>query len=106
MLRAAPRLALLARAWAAVHRTALPAVLGYDAAALVGLLARNGCLDFRELNDDDIAAWFAALGAWPAGMPATADPATAGVTPSNSTRPARPKPRPGRSGNGVGGSYG
>jgi hypothetical protein len=47
---------------------------------LAVLLDNNGVLDFRELGDDDIPAWLTVLDAWPAGMPATSDPALAGVT--------------------------
>jgi len=54
----------------------LPAALAADdpAAAVAGELDACGVLDFRELADDDVVAWLAAIGQWPAGMPATADP--------------------------------
>ncbi|MFH9330361.1 sacsin N-terminal ATP-binding-like domain-containing protein [Streptomyces althioticus] len=63
-------------------RRPLPATLdqGDPAEAVTELLDEAGALDFRLLGADDIAAWLAALGHWPAGMPASADPAVQGVT--------------------------
>lgn len=80
--RAGPDLARLARAWANSHRVTLTSVLSSDdpGAEIAALFDANGVLDFRDLSDDDIPAWLDALGWWPAGMPATADPAIAGVS--------------------------
>jgi hypothetical protein len=82
VVRAAPGLARLARAWASAHHVPLPPTLGADdpATELAALFDNNGLLDFRELAADDIPAWLAVLGIWPAGMPVTSDPATAGIS--------------------------
>ena len=80
--RAGPDVARLARAWANSHRVTLTSALSSDdpGAEIATLFDANGVLDFRDLSDDDIPAWLDALGWWPAGMPATTDPATAGVS--------------------------
>ncbi|MFJ1792474.1 sacsin N-terminal ATP-binding-like domain-containing protein [Kitasatospora griseola] len=43
------------------------------------LLDDAGALDFRQLDEADLAPWLAALGHWPAGMPLTLDPADHGL---------------------------
>ncbi|MGW6891050.1 sacsin N-terminal ATP-binding-like domain-containing protein [Streptomyces chartreusis] len=75
---AAPDLAALIRAC----RRPLPAPLADSdpAESVTELLDGVGALDFRLLDADGIAAWLAALGHWPAGMLASADPAVHGVT--------------------------
>ena len=80
--RAGPDVARLARAWANSHRVTLTSALSSDdpGAEIATLFDANGVLDFRDLSDDDIPAWLDALGWWSAGMPATTDPATAGVS--------------------------
>jgi hypothetical protein len=80
--RAGADVARLARAWANSHRVTLTSALSSDdpGAEIVTLFDGNGVLDFRDLSDDDIPAWLDALDWWPADMPATTDPATAGVT--------------------------
>ena len=80
--RAGPDVARLARAWANSHRVTLTSTLSSDdpGAEIATLFDANGVLDFRDLSDDDIPAWLDALGWWPAGMRATTDPATAGVS--------------------------
>ncbi|UKY54737.1 hypothetical protein [Streptomyces inhibens] len=63
-------------------RRPLPATLDHSdpAEAVTELLDEAGALDFRLLGPEEIAAWLSALGHWPAGMPASADPAVPGVT--------------------------
>ncbi|MYR55052.1 hypothetical protein GTY54_01915, partial [Streptomyces sp. SID625] len=75
---AVPELVALIRACA----QPLPAALDDDepAESVIRLLDAAGALDFRLLGPDDIAAWLAALGHWPSGMPASADPAVHRVT--------------------------
>jgi hypothetical protein len=79
--RAGPDVARIARAWANSHRVTLTSALSSDdpGAEIAILFDANGVLDFRDLSDDDIPAWLDALGRWPAGMPVTTNPATAGV---------------------------
>jgi hypothetical protein len=45
-----------------------------------------GALDFRELNDTDVATWLAAVQQWPSGMPPTTDPAKHHLTDSEVDR--------------------
>lgn len=80
--RAGTNVARLARAWADSNRVTLTNALSSDdpGAEIASLFDTNGVLDFRDLSDDEIPAWLNALGWWPAGMPATTDPAIAGVT--------------------------
>ncbi|MFH8691195.1 sacsin N-terminal ATP-binding-like domain-containing protein [Streptomyces anulatus] len=63
-------------------RRPLPAALNHSdpADAVTELLDQAGALDFRLIGPEDIAAWLSRLGHWPAGMPASADPAVQGVT--------------------------
>ncbi|XVV00846.1 sacsin N-terminal ATP-binding-like domain-containing protein [Actinosynnema sp. CA-248983] len=80
--RIGPDIARLARAWATAHRSPLVEQLTSDdtGTAITALLDRNGALDFRRLDQDDIPAWLDVLGWWPTGMPRTTDRDTAGVT--------------------------
>ncbi|MGC1237554.1 MAG: DUF3883 domain-containing protein [Acidimicrobiales bacterium] len=80
--RSGPALARLARAWASSNRVTLAdALTAHDPGTeIAALFDDNGILDFRELSDEDIPVWLDALGRWPTGMIATADPAAVGVT--------------------------
>ncbi|MCC0094720.1 hypothetical protein K7B10_07960 [Streptomyces flavotricini] len=66
----------------------LPPALEHAAAAeeVTALLDGAGALDFRELTADDVVGWLAALGQWPAGMAASSEPQTHGVTPAELDR--------------------
>ena len=80
--RTASGLARLARAWTDAHKAGLPPIFASEnpTVELADLFAKNGLLDFRELTDDDIAAWLNVVGRWPTGMPVTSNPAVAGIT--------------------------
>ncbi|MEU7147186.1 DUF3883 domain-containing protein [Streptomyces sp. NPDC045456] len=47
---------------------------------ITSLLDAAGALDFRDLTADDVVAWLAALGQWPAGMPPALDAGAHGLT--------------------------
>ncbi|KDN86993.1 DUF3883 domain-containing protein [Kitasatospora cheerisanensis] len=58
-----------------------PALAAADPAAdVLALLDGAGALDFRQLDETDLAPWLAVLGHWPAGMPESLDPADHGLT--------------------------
>lgn len=80
--RAGPSVARIARAWSTAHRVPLIPALWSDNPGdeIAAVFDANGVLDFRELTDEDIPAWLAVLDLWPAGMPVTTDPVSAGVT--------------------------
>ncbi|MFB7715193.1 sacsin N-terminal ATP-binding-like domain-containing protein [Streptomyces sp. NPDC056105] len=75
---AVPDLVALVRAC----RCPMPTAMDHSdpAEAVTELLDEAGALDFRLLEPGDIVGWLSALGHWPAGMPASADPAVHGVT--------------------------
>ncbi|MFJ7275392.1 sacsin N-terminal ATP-binding-like domain-containing protein [Kitasatospora sp. NPDC098663] len=63
----------------------LPAALAaaVPAEEITTRLEAAGALDFRVLGPDDVVAWLAALGQWPADLPRTADLDRHGLTPEN-----------------------
>ncbi|MFC1412825.1 sacsin N-terminal ATP-binding-like domain-containing protein [Streptacidiphilus sp. N1-12] len=63
----------------------LPAALAAPSPAeqITTRLEAVGALDFRVLGPDDVVAWLATLGQWPAGLPCTADLDRHGLTPED-----------------------
>ncbi len=84
-----PDLAGLARAWCRKSETAVPALIeAADPQTLVRTLDEAGLLDFEKLDAVRLPEFYARVGAWPAGMPLTADLARLGLDPDDLQRDA------------------
>jgi len=82
-----PDFAARAGAWCRKHGTALPASIETaDAQTLVRALDEAGLLDFEKLDPASLPEFYARVGAWPAGMPLTADLAGLGLVPDDLQR--------------------
>lgn len=82
-------LAGLARAWCRRSKAAVPASIeATDPQTLARTLDEAGLLDFKKLDPSRLPEFYARVGAWPAGMPLTADLARLGLVPDDLQRDA------------------
>ncbi|MCB4769617.1 DUF3883 domain-containing protein [Ancylobacter sp. Lp-2] len=84
-----PELAGLVRAWCRKSEAAVPALIeASDPQMLVRTFDDGGLLDFEKLDPARLPELYARAGAWPAGMPLTADIARLGLVPYDLQRDA------------------
>ncbi|WP_157096482.1 ATP-binding protein [Methylosinus sp. R-45379] len=84
-----PDLAGLVRAWCRKSKAPVPASIeAVDPQTLVRALDEAGLLDFEKLDPARLPEFYARGGAWPAGMPHTADLSLLGLVPDDLQRDA------------------
>lgn len=82
-------LAGMARAWCRKSDTAVPeSIEAADPQTMVRTLDEAGLLDFEKVDQARLPEFYARVGAWPAGMPLSADLARLGLVPEDLQRDA------------------